>query len=62
MLPLSNLVRSFSTEIIPSEVARELACHAIETFCVRLREDKGQRLKVHCNRAVLECVLAHKVN
>ncbi len=44
-----------------SYVARELSCHALETYCQRLVEaDGGQKLKIHCYRALLEALMLKK--
>ncbi len=41
--------------------AKELACHAIEAFIDRLNnEDECNKLKVHCNRAVLEDLIVSR--
>ncbi len=39
-------------------VLRELSCHALEVYRLRLRQDGGAgKLKVHCYRALLERLL-----
>ena len=42
-----------------SYVAREMSCHAIESYASRLKEG-ADNLKVHCYRAVLEKLIMEK--
>lgn len=37
--------------------AREIACHAIETYAERLRTNNYDYLKIHCYRALIERIL-----
>ncbi|XP_066539444.1 protein RRNAD1 [Hoplias malabaricus] len=53
--PMSEWVRGLS-EYELSYKAREGACHAIEDYLNRLREESGL-LKTHCYRAALECII-----
>merc|ERR1712113_1284739 len=42
-------------------VSLELACHALETYKDRLRDQhEVEKLKVHCRRALLEYILFQK--
>ena len=53
--PMSNYVKSIADHHL-SYKSRELACHAIEDFQIRLREN-SLHLKMHCYRAVLEYLI-----
>ena len=44
-----------------SYIAKELSCHAMETYCQRLTvKEQNSKLKVHCYRAMLEKILAER--
>ena len=72
MYPMSQFLKSKSSSSTLSFNARELACHAIETYAERLSEDaqsvsngsemRNGKLVVHCYRALLEYLLVKKKN
>lgn len=53
--PMSDWVRGLPEHQL-SYKAREGACHAVEDYLHRLR-DESEQLKIHCYRAVLETVV-----
>jgi hypothetical protein len=53
--PMSQFVSSVPGHSL-SYQAREVACHAIENYAIRTR-DNPEHLKVHCFRATMETVL-----
>ena len=55
LFPLSNHVKGLWHDL--TYTARELACHAMETYIERLKDGDVERLKVHCYRALLEKLL-----
>lgn len=56
--PLSSYVKSLSYHHLSYE-AKEMACHALEMYIQRLK-DNAPSLKIHCYRAVLEkCIVHH---
>ncbi|XP_012277028.1 protein RRNAD1 [Orussus abietinus] len=57
--PLSKFVSSCSDYNI-SYNALEVACHALENYCDKLKEEKYNDLIVHAYRAALECILISK--
>ncbi len=56
MFPMSEFLQDRDL----SFVARELSCHAIESYVERLTQDADNKLKVHCQRATLERMLNAK--
>lgn len=54
--PMSQHVLSLGESARLSYQAREVACHALEVYLSRLREDPSL-LKIHCYRALLETVI-----
>ncbi|GJQ84632.1 hypothetical protein Trydic_g12661 [Trypoxylus dichotomus] len=40
--------------------AREVACHALESYVARLKSNECWRLRIHCYRAVLEYLIARE--
>lgn len=53
--PLSSFVQSLANSSL-SYQAREVACHAIEMYRTRLKQN-ATKLKIHCYRAALEVVI-----
>ncbi|XP_021920505.1 protein RRNAD1-like isoform X3 [Zootermopsis nevadensis] len=53
--PMSDFISARPHSL--SYEAREIACHAIETYCQRLCLGQYDDLKVHCYRAALEKIL-----
>ncbi|KAJ0182288.1 hypothetical protein K1T71_001657 [Dendrolimus kikuchii] len=53
--PLSDFVMKLDSHL--SYPSREIACHAIEVYCDRLRKGNYEDLKVHAYRAALERIL-----
>ncbi|XP_041037710.1 protein RRNAD1 isoform X2 [Carcharodon carcharias] len=53
--PMSAWIRGLPAHRLPYKL-RELACHALEDYAARLREE-GAGLRVHCYRAVLETII-----
>ncbi|XP_035019905.2 protein RRNAD1 [Hippoglossus stenolepis] len=56
--PMSSWVRGLSGHQL-SYQAREGACHAVEDYVLRLREE-GEQLRIHCYRAMLETFIRDK--
>uniref|UniRef100_A0A2R5L8G1 Putative rrna adenine n-6-methyltransferase n=1 Tax=Ornithodoros turicata TaxID=34597 RepID=A0A2R5L8G1_9ACAR len=56
--PLSRFVVQASREGLSYE-AREVACHALEAYIKKLRDDPSS-LKIHCYRALLEKVIVKR--
>lgn len=53
-------VSSYLQKIFPSGLsyeAREIACHAVETYANRLKNNNYEYLKIHCYRALIERIL-----
>ncbi|CAH0405171.1 unnamed protein product [Chilo suppressalis] len=53
--PLSQYAKSLNSHL--SYPSREIACHAIEVYCDRLRKGDYKDLKIHAYRAALERIL-----
>ncbi|CAB3256270.1 unnamed protein product [Arctia plantaginis] len=53
--PMSVYAQSLDSNL--SFASREIACHAIEVYCGRLREGNYKDLKIHAYRAALERIL-----
>ncbi|KAK3098386.1 hypothetical protein FSP39_019000 [Pinctada imbricata] len=57
--PMSQyLLRSHPDHSLSYE-AREMACHFVDSYTERLRENKQSSLKLHCYRAMLQCIIHH---
>ncbi|CAG9796340.1 unnamed protein product [Diatraea saccharalis] len=53
--PLSKYTKKLNSEL--SYPSREIACHAIEVYCDRLKKGNYEDLKIHAYRAALERIL-----
>ncbi|KAL4716914.1 hypothetical protein ACJJTC_012725 [Scirpophaga incertulas] len=53
--PMSSFTKRLDSSL--SYASREIACHAIEVYCERLRNGNYEDLKVHAYRAALESIL-----
>ncbi|XP_065560150.1 methyltransferase-like protein 25B isoform X2 [Artemia franciscana] len=54
--PVSDFVGNFKGVPLEYE-SREVACHALEMYLKRLNDNEVEKLKIHCYRAALECIL-----
>ncbi|XP_074098677.1 methyltransferase-like protein 25B [Cotesia typhae] len=57
--PLSNYLRSKSNNYL-SYAALEVACHAVENYCDKMKTGDYNNLKVHAYRGMLEMLLIKK--
>ncbi|XP_077514618.1 methyltransferase-like protein 25B [Amblyomma americanum] len=57
--PMSDHVRAMGSKSTLSYQAREVACHAIEVYAKKLKEEPTS-LKIHCYRALLERLIVNR--
>lgn len=57
--PVSDYLNNNFLNLKLSYEAREIACHAIEVYIKRLKDNDYEYLKIHSYRAALEEIIVH---